>query len=185
MDKEIRAVTVEHMNKAIEHLKRELSTIRTGRASISLLDMVKVHYYGAMTPLNHIANISVPDSKTIMIQPFQQNLIGDIEKAIMTSDLGLTPNSDGHTIRLPIPALTEERRRDILKLVKKHGEDTRIAIRNIRREVIEKLRHNEKEKKITEDDLHRGEKEAQDLTDEHIKLIDAVIVDKEKEVMTV
>ena len=185
MEKELRAVTVDHMKKAIEHLKRDLSTIRTGRASVSLLDTVRVNYYGAMTPLNHVANISVPDSKTILIQPFQQNIIGDIEKSIMASDLGLTPNSDGHTIRLPIPALTEERRRDILKLVKKHGEDTRIAIRNVRRDAIEKLRHNEKEGKITEDDLHRGEKEAQELTDEHIKLVDEVIAGKEKEVLTV
>jgi len=185
MDKEIRAVTVDHMKKAVEHLSHELSMIRTGRASVSLLDTIKVNYYGAMTPLNHVANISVPDPKILMIQPFQQNMIGDIEKAILASDLGLTPNSDGHVIRLPIPQLTEERRRDILKLVKKLGEDTKIAIRNIRRDAIEKMRVMKKDSKITEDDLHRGEKEAQELTDKHITEVDQVVAAKEKEVMTV
>ena len=185
MDKEIRAAAVDHMKKAIEHLKHELATIRTGRASTSLLDTVKVSYYGAMTPLNHIANVSVPDSKTIMIQPFQPNLIGDIEKAIMASDLGLTPNSDGHSILLPIPQLTEERRKEILKLVKHHGEETKIAIRNIRRDAIEKLRHAEKESEISEDDRHRGEKEAQELTDKYVVRIDEIIAAKEEEVMTV
>ncbi|MCE5248927.1 ribosome recycling factor [bacterium] len=185
MDKDLRAVTVEHMKKAVEHLSHELSTIRTGRASASLLDTIKVNYYGTPTPLNHVANISVPDSKTIMIQPFQQNLIGDVEKAIQASDLGLTPNSDGHVIRLPIPQLTEERRKDILKLVKKLGEDTKVAIRNIRRDAIEKMRVMKKDSKITEDDLHRGEKEAQEITDKHITEVDQVIAVKEKEVMTV
>ncbi len=185
MDKEIRAVAIDHMKKAIEHLKHELSTIRTGRASASLLDTVKVSYYGSMTPLNHVANVSVPDSKTIMIQPFQPNLIGDIEKAIMASELGLTPNSDGHSIRLPIPQLTEERRKDILKLVKHHGEDKKIAVRNVRRDAIEKLRHAEKEHEISEDDLHRGEKEAQEITDKYVERVDEIIKVKEEEVMTV
>ena len=139
MDKEIKRNALEHMKKSIEHLSHELATIRTGRASATLLDALKVDYFGAMTQVRHIATISVPDSKTIAIQPFQPNMLTDIEKAIHASDLGLTPNNDGHIIRMTIPQLTEERRKDILRLVKKLGEDTKISIRNIRRDVIEKL----------------------------------------------
>ncbi len=185
MDKEIKKNTIEHMKKAIEHLNHELSTIRTGRASAALLDIVKVDYFGTMTPIKHIASISVPDPKTIAIQPFQSNMFANIEKAIMASGLGLTPSNDGHVIRLSIPQLTEERRKDILKLVKKLGEDTKISIRNIRREAIEKLRASEKISEITEDDLHRGEKETQELTDKYIIDVDEVIGNKEKEIMTV
>jgi len=185
MDKEIRKQTVDHMNKSIEHLNHELSQIRTGRASPALLDMVKVDYFGSPTPLKHVANISVPDPKTILIQPFQPNMIQNVEKAIHQSDLGLTPNSDGHVIRLPIPQLTEERRKDILKLVHKHGEDAKIAIRNIRRDAIEKLRALEKNHDISEDDLHRGEKEAQEITDKYVENVDEVIKAKEEDVMTV
>jgi ribosome recycling factor len=185
MDKELKKVTVEHMKKAIEHLSHELASIRTGRASAALLDSIKADYYGVPTPIKQVATVSVPDAKTILVQPFQQNMLAAVDKAIRASDLGLTPNSDGHSIRLPIPALTEERRRDLLKLVKKLGEDTRIAIRNIRRDAIEKIKASEKAGKITEDDLHRGEKEAQEITDEHIKEVDKVIQAKEKEIMTV
>ena len=185
MDKEIRAIAVDHMKKAIDHLKRELATIRTGRASTSLLDTVNVDYYGTKSPLSHVANISIPDAKTIMIHPFQPNMLADIEKAIHASDLGLTPNSDGHSIRLPIPKLTEERRKDILKLVKHHGEDTKVAIRNIRRDAIEKLRHGKKEGDIPEDDFYRSEKEVQEITDKNIAKVDEVIKGKEEEVMTV
>ena len=123
--------------------------------------------------------------KTLMIQPFQQNMIGDIEKAILASDLGLTPNSDGHSIRLAIPQLTEERRKDILKLVKKHGEESKIAIRNIRRDAIERMRTMKKDGDISEDDLHRGEKEAQEITDTYTAKVDEIIAEKETEVMTV
>ncbi|MHB9028572.1 MAG: ribosome recycling factor [Candidatus Latescibacterota bacterium] len=185
MDKELKQTTVEHMNRAIEHLGHELSAIRTGRASAALLDGIKVDYYGVPTPLKQVATVSVPDAKTIMIQPFQQNMFAPVEKAIRASDLGLNPNSDGKAIRLPIPALTEDRRKDLLKVVKKLGEDTKVAVRNIRRDAIEKMKASEKSGKITEDDLRRGEKEAQDLTDEHIKEIDRVITAKEKEIMTV
>ena len=185
MDKEIKKDTLDHMKKAIEHLNHELTTIRTGRASAALLDTIKVDYFGTITPLKHIASVSVPDPKTIAIQPFQANMFAYIEKAIQISNLGLTPHSDGHFIRLSIPQLTEERRRDILKLVKKLGEDTKISIRNIRRDVIEKLRASEKAGEITEDDLHRGEKEAQEITDEYIAQVDEVIENKEKEIMTV
>jgi ribosome recycling factor len=185
MDKEIKRISIEHMKKAIEHLTNEFAHIRTGRASSALLDTIKVDYFGTPTPLKHIANISVPDPKTIFIQPFQPNMVSAIEKAILQSDLGLTPNNDGRVVRLPIPQLTEERRKDILKIVKKQGEDTRVAIRNIRRDAIEKLRAAEKSGGITEDDLHRGEKEAQELTDKHITEVDTIVSSKEKEIMTV
>ena len=185
MDKEIKRQTHDHMKKAVEHLNHELARIRTGRASTALLDTIKVDYFGTLTPVKHIANITIPDAKTILIQPFQSNILQNIEKAIYSSDLGLTPNSDGHVIRLPIPQLTEERRKEILKLVKKLGEEAKIAIRNVRRDAIEKLREAEKNKDISEDDRHRGEKEAQELTDEYIKEIDIIIAAKEEEVMTV
>ncbi len=185
MDKEIKKHAVEHMRKAIEHLNHELATIRTGRASAALLDTLKVDYFGTMTPVKHVANVSVPDAKTIAIQPFQPNMLGVIEKAIQLSDLGLTPLNDGHVIRLAIPPLTEERRIEIVRLVKKQGEDTKIAIRNIRRDAIERLRAAEKTSDISEDDLHRGEKEAQELTDKYVAEVDEVIEVKEKEVMTV
>lgn len=185
MDREIKKAAVEHMNSAIEHLNHELATIRTGRASTTLLDTVKVDYFGTPTPLKHIANISIPDAKTIAIQPFQSNILNEIEKALHSSSLGLTPQSDGHSIRLNIPQLTEERRKDILKVVKKHGEDTKIAIRNIRRDAIEKLRSAQKDGNITEDDLHRGEKETQEITDKYVTQVDNIIKDKEEEVMTV
>ena len=185
MDKEIRKQTVDHMNKSIDHLNHELSQIRTGRASPALLDMVKVDYFGSPTPLKHVSNISVPDPKTILIQPFQPNMLQSVEKAIHQSDLGLTPNSDGHVIRLPSPQLTEDRRKDILKLVHKHGEDAKIAIRNVRRDAIEKLRVLENNHDISEDDLHRGEKEAQEITDKFIVKVDEIINLKEEDVMTV
>lgn len=185
MDKELKKVTGDHMKKAFEHICHELTTIRTGRASAALLDGIRVDYYGVPTSIKQVATVSVPDAKTIHVQPFQQNMLTAVDKAIRASDLGLTPNNDGHSIRLPIPSLTEERRKDLLKVVKKLGEDTRIAIRNIRRDAIEKIKASEKAGKITEDDMHRGEKEAQEITDDYIKEVDKVILAKEKEIMTV
>ena len=185
MDKELKKVTGDHMKKALEYLSHELTTIRTGRASAALLDSIRVDYYGVQTPIKQVATVSVPDAKTILVQPFQPNMLSAVDKAIRASDLGLTPNNDGHSIRLPIPSLTEERRKDLLKVVKKLGEDTRIAIRNIRRDAIEKIKASEKAGKITEDDMHRGEKEAQEITDDYIKEVDKVIAAKEKEIMTV
>ncbi len=185
MNKEIRKHTVDHMQKAADHLSHELAIIRTGRASVALLDIVKVDYYGTSTPIKHVANVSIPDARTIMIQPFQPDMLSNIEKAIQQSDLGLTPNNDGHVIRLPIPSLTEERRKDIIKLVHKLGEETKITIRNIRRDAIEKLRAAEKSGDLPEDDRHRGEKEAQELTDKFITEIDKTIATKEEEIMTV
>ncbi len=185
MDNELKKTTIDHMNRSIEHLAHEFASIRTGRASAAILDSIKVDYYGVPSPLKQVATVSVPDAKTIMVQPFQQNMLAPVEKAILASDLGLNPNNDGKTIRLPIPPLTEDRRKDILKVVKKLGEDTKITIRNIRRDAIEKMKASEKAGKISEDDLRRGEKEAQDITDEHIKKIDAILAGKEKEIMTV
>ena len=185
MDKEIKKSTISHMDKSIEHLNHELATIRTGRASATLLDGIKVDYFGSMTPLKHVATVSVPDPKTIAVQPFQPEMLKNIERAIQMSDLGFTPNNNGSSILLTIPKLTEERRKEILKLVKKLGEDTKIAVRNIRRDAIEKLRNAEKESNISEDDLHRGEKEAQELTDKYTGEVDVIIDNKEKEIMTV
>lgn len=185
MDKELKKNASEHMKKAIEHLQTELTHIRTGRASAALLDTIKVDYFGTPTPIKHVATVSVPDAKTIVVQPFQPNLIQAIDKAIRQSDLGLNPNSDGHSLKIPVPQLTEERRKDIMKVVKKLGEDTRVAIRNIRRDVVEKLRVLEKDGKLPEDDRHKSEKEVQDTTDQFIKEVDNVIIAKEKEVMTI
>ena len=185
MDKAIKQVGTELMQKAIEHMNHELASIRTGRASAALLDSVKVNYYGSQMPLKQVAAVSIPDPKTITIQPFQANMLGVIEKAILASGLGLTPNNDGRIIRLTIPQLSEERRKELLRVVRKFGEDTKIAIRNIRRDMIEKLRQAEKDDKITEDDLHHSEKEAQEITDQHIAKVDTSITVKEQEVMTV
>lgn len=185
MDNEIKKNSAEHMKKAVEHFSHELASIRTGRASAALLDAIKVDYFGNPTPIKHVATISLPDAKTITVQPFQANMLSALEKAILASDLGITPNNDGHIIRLVIPKLTEERRKDILKIVRKLGEVSKVTIRNIRRETIDKLKAAEKAGKIPEDDLHSAEKEVQDITDKNIVEIDKVIEVKEKEVMTV
>ncbi len=185
MDKEIKNNAIEHMRKTIEHLNHELTMIRTGRASTVLIDTLKVDYFGTLTPVKHIANVSIPDARTILIQPFQQNMLPNIEKTIYQSDLGLTPNNDGHVIRLSIPQLTEERRKEILKIVKKHGEEAKIATRNIRRDAIEKLRAMEKAGELPEDIRHKGEKEVQEMTDKHISEVDKTIEAKEEEIMTV
>jgi ribosome recycling factor len=185
MVNEIRQVTTDHMKKTIEHLSTELSHIRTGRASAALLDTIKVDYYGTPSPLKHIAAISVPDSKTILVQPYQPNMLQPIDKALRQSELGHNPNNDGHSLRIPIPQLTEERRKEIIKVVRKLGEDTRVAIRNIRRDSIDKLRTAQKNSSITEDELHKSEKEMQDLTDKYISEIDSIVAVKEKEIMTV
>lgn len=173
------------MSKTIEVLGNELRKIRTGRASISILDSVKVEYYGSQVPLNHVANLSVPDPRTISVQPWDPSMIQPIEKAILTSGLDLTPSNDGKVIRIPIPPLTEERRRDIVKHVKKIIEDAKVAIRNTRRDALEKIKKMEKEKKISEDESKRKQKEIQDITDSFIKKIDDALVAKEKEIMEV
>jgi len=171
------------MTKALESFKRDLSKVRTGRASLSLLDDVKVDYYGTPTPLNQVGSMAVPEPRLITIQPWEKNLIGEIEKAILKADLGLNPNSDGQIIRLVFPPLTEERRKEMVKQVKRMGEDAKVGIRNVRREANDTLKKLEKDKDITEDDLKRGEKEIQDVTDEFVSRVDKVIEEKEKDLM--
>jgi ribosome recycling factor len=185
MLKEIYRETEQKMDRAVEAIGRELAGIRTGKATTTILDGVKVEYYGNMTPLKQVASISAPDPKLIVVQPWEKNIVGDIVKAIQKADLGLNPVTEGNVIRLPIPPLNEERRREMVRLVRKFGEDGKISVRNIRRESIEKLKKAEKESDISEDDFHNGQKQVQDITDNHISRIDEMVEAKEKEVMEV
>jgi ribosome recycling factor len=173
------------MDKAIESYRHELMTVRTGRASPALVDRLSIDYYGVPTPLQQLATITVPEAQQILIRPYSPSDLGMIEKAIAKSDIGLTPNTDGQQIRLNLPPLTEERRRDLTKLVAKRAEEARIAIRNIRRDGIQDLRDFEKEGLISEDDLKRGQELIQERTDEHIKLIDDLMREKDAEIMKV
>jgi ribosome recycling factor len=173
------------MEKAIDALKKDFSKVRTGRASVALFDDIRVDYYGTPTPLNQVASLAVPEPRLITIQPWEKGLIPEIEKAILKSDLGLNPASDGQLIRITIPPLTEERRKEMVKQVKRMGEDTKIAVRNSRRDANEALKKLEKSKEISEDELKRGEKEIQELTDQFVKKIDDVVAQKEKEVMEI
>lgn len=185
MEKEIKQRAVEKMDGAIASLKREFSTVRTGRASLALLDGISIDYYGTPTALNQIASMSVPESRQILIQPWEQKLIPDIEKAILKSDLGITPMNDGKVIRINIPSLTEERRKQLVKVVHKMSEESKVAVRNIRRDSNEELKKLEKEKHVSEDIVKRSLEEIQKLTDGHIKKIDEVLEHKEKEIMEV
>jgi ribosome recycling factor len=173
------------MVKAIEAQKKDLARVRTGRASTALLDEIRIDYYGTPTPLSQVGSLAVPEARLITIQPWERNLIGVIEKAILKSDLGLNPTSDGQLIRLAIPPLTEERRKEMVKLVRRMCEDTKIAIRNIRRDANESLKKLQKDKDISEDDQKRGEKDIQDLTDEFVKKADEIVGLKEKEIMEI
>lgn len=173
------------MAGAIEALEHELATVRTGRASGGLVENIKVDYYGTPTPMNQLANISVPDARLIVIQPYDRTVIGTVEKAILKSDVGLTPNNDGTVIRLQIPPLTEERRKELAKHVRARVEDARVAVRNVRRDIHDQIRKLEHDHEISQDDLHRAETELQKVTDEHIKLIDQVGEEKEQELLTV
>ena len=185
MIKEILKVTKERMQKAVDHLIAEFVKVRTGKASIGLLEGVKVDYYGTPTPLNQVGNLNTPDFHTITIQPWDKTAIQAIEKAILNANLGLNPANDGTIIRIPIPPLNEERRKELVKLVKKHAEEGKVSIRNIRRDEIEKLKKIEKEEHISEDDRKHAENDVQKLTDQFIKEIDAVVLKKEKEIMEV
>ena len=158
---------------------------RTGRASVSLLDDVRVDYYGTPTPLNQVGTVAVPEPRLITIQPWEKNLIPEIEKAILKSDLGLNPSSDGQIVRIAIPALTEERRKEMAKLAKSIGENAKISVRNTRRDANDLLKQMEKDKEISEDELKRGEKDVQELTDEFVNKIDEVVAAKEKEIMEI
>ncbi len=173
------------MKGAIQSLEEDLNGIRTGRASPALVERLQVEYYGAPVPLVQLASISVPDPRALLIRPFDSTSLKAIERGILASDLGLTPNNDGKVIRLNLPALTEERRRDLVKIVHNRLEESRVAIRNIRRDLIKDLREFEKEKLISEDDLKKAEEELQKLTDKYIQQIDAIGQHKEREIMEV
>jgi ribosome recycling factor len=185
MLKETYRDTESRMNKTIEALTRELTGIRTGKATTNILDGIKVDYYGTPTPLRQVASVTAPDPKLLVVQPWEKSLIPEIVKAIQKADLGLNPISESGVIRLPIPPLTEERRREIARLVKKFGEDAKVSIRNIRRDNIEVLKKGQKDSKITEDELHQGQKHLQDMTDGHINKIEKMIEAKDSEVMEV
>ena len=173
------------MDKAIDVLEIEFQKVRTGRANPAILDNIHVDYYGTPTQLNQVGNISVPDPQLIVITPWEKKILSDIEKAIQKSDLGLTPQNDGNIIRLPIPPLTEERRKDLVKQIKKLGENAKIPIRNVRREGNETLKKMEKNKEISQDDQKQNLAKIQTLTDEHIKIVDTMMAVKEKELMEV
>ncbi len=185
MDTELKKKTQIEMEDAVAALKKKFAAIRTGRASMALVDHILVDYYGTPTMLSQVASLSLPDSRTIMIQPWEPKIIQEIERAIMKSDLDLTPANDGKAIRINIPTLTEERRKDLVKLIKKRGEDGKVSIRNHRRDSNDALKKLEKEKEISEDDLKKSLDEIQKMTDEFIKKIDEVISHKEKEILEV
>jgi len=173
------------MEKAIKTFKEDLATLRAGRATPALVEKIKVDYYGVMTPLNQMANISAPEPRLLVIQPWDVNTLNEIERAILKSDLGITPNNDGKVIRLIIPRLTEERRQELVKLVRRKAEECRIAIRNIRRDENDKIKGMEKNGEISEDDSHRAQNEIQKITDKYIDKVDEIMEKKEKEIMEV
>lgn len=175
--------TKESMGKSVEALKNELKRLRTGRASLAILDGIKVDYYGTMTPLNQMATLAVPESRLITLQPWDASVIKDIEKAILKSDLGLTPSSDGKIIRISIPQLTEDRRKELVKVVHKVCEEHKVSIRNLRRDSNDLMKSMKKEGEIAEDDAFKAQDRIQKITDEHIKLIDECFTEKEKEIL--
>jgi ribosome recycling factor len=185
MISEVLCNTDAKMSKAVQTLQRGLSTIRTGRASPSLVEHIRVDYYGVPTPLNQIAAISAPEARLLLIQPWDRSILPTIEKAILKSDLGLNPINDGNVLRLAIPQLTEERRRELVRLVRKRTEEGRVAVRNIRRESVEKLRELLRNKEVSEDEHRRAMEQLQGLTDSFIEEIDTVGEDKEAEVMEI
>ena len=175
----------EKMKKSVEALKEDYTTIRAGRANPHILDKIKVDYYGTPTSLQQVANISVPEARMIQIQPWETSLIKDIEKAILASDIGITPTNDGKVLRLAFPQPTEERRKELVKKVKADGEEAKVTVRNARRDALDKLKAMKKNSEITEDDMKSIEKDLQKVTDKAVDDIDAVVADKEKEIMTV
>lgn len=185
MSEEIILLTEEKMEKTIQGLGRDLASVRAGRANPALLDKVMVDYYGTPTPLNQLSNISAPEPRLLVIQPWDKSAIGAIEKGILKSDLGLTPNSDGNIIRIAIPQLTEERRKDLVKLVKKMAEDSRVAIRNIRREANEDIKREEKAGNVSQDESRRLQEEVQELTNQYIEKVNQILALKENEIMEV
>ncbi|NIO04441.1 MAG: ribosome recycling factor [Proteobacteria bacterium] len=173
------------MTKTLAAIQSDLNKIRTGRASLAIFDGIRVEYYGTPTPLNQVATMAIPESRLVTIKPWDISIIGEIEKAILKSELGVTPINDGKIIRITIPKLTEERRKELVKLVRKKGEEGKVAIRNIRREANDSYRALEKEKAISEDELHKGLEEIQELTNEFIKKMDEILEEKEREILEV
>jgi ribosome recycling factor len=173
------------MDKSMEALRSELTKIRTGKATTALLDMIKIEYYGQNMPLKQVANVTVLDAHTLSVTPWDKSSIQAIDKAILSADLGLNPVSDGTNLKIPIPPLTEERRKDFVKLVKKFGEDAKVAVRNVRREANEHLKKKQKDDKLSEDDLKEAEGKIQKMTDEHIGIVDEILKRKEKELLEV
>lgn len=182
---EVRSTADQKMTRTIENLKNNLAKVRTGRAHTGLMDHITVDYYGSPTPLAQVANVTLIDSRTIGVQPWEKKMVAVVEKAIRESDLGLNPATSGDLIRVPMPALTEERRRELTKVVRHEGEDAKIAVRNIRRDANEHLKKMVKDKTISEDDERRGQDDTQKLTDRHIAEIDKLLTQKEAEIMTV
>ncbi len=182
---DIKKDAADRMGKSVEALGHELSKVRTGRAHPSLLDHITVSYYGSDVPLNQVANVNVEDARTLSITPWEKNMVGAIEKAIMTSDLGLNPNTAGTVIRVPMPPLTEERRKDLIRVVRQEAEQARVAIRNIRRDANQELKNLVKEKLISEDDERRGQEIIQKLTDQHVKEVDEALATKEVDLMSI
>ena len=182
---EIKSKSQDKMEKAIENLHESLSVLRAGRANAHVLDKIAIDYYGTQTAVNQMANISVPEPRMIVIQPYDASTISAIEKAILASDLGFNPSNDGKVIRLLVPQLTEERRKELVKVTKKYGEECKIAMRNIRRKAVQDLKDAEKAAEISEDELHTGEKEIQKLTDDEIKRIEDILKEKEEEILEV
>jgi ribosome recycling factor len=183
MSEQILSETEKKMKKSVEAFEKEMSRIRTGRASPALLESIRVEYYGSEVPLQQVASVSVPEPRSITIQPWEKSLVQNIEKAILKSDLGITPKIDGHFIRLNFPPLTEERRRDLVKMVKKIAEDARIAVRNVRRDANEHIKREEKASEISEDESKKQQHKIQEFTDKFIKEIDKVLAGKEAEIM--
>ncbi|MEA1935638.1 MAG: ribosome recycling factor [Thermodesulfobacteriota bacterium] len=175
----------EKMEEGISSLERSLKKVRTGRASIALLDGIKVDYYGSLTPLNQVATLSTPESRLVLISPWDKNAIGEIEKAIQKSDLGLVPNNDGNVIRIAIPPLTEESRKELVKVVKKMAEESRVRLRNVRRDANNQFKTLKKDNEISEDDLYGYQTDVQKVTDEYIKKVDDILAAKEKEIMEI
>jgi ribosome recycling factor len=172
------------MTKVLEVMAQDLARVRTGRASVALLEGIKVEAYNASMPLPQVASLAAPEPRLLTVQPWDPTLLGDIEKAILKSDLGLTPTNDGKIIRLPIPALTTERRKELVKVVKKMGEESKVALRNVRRDANERLKDLKKDKQVSEDEAHRAQDEVQKITDDFIKKVDAQAAEKEKEIMS-
>lgn len=185
MQEETRKKTSERMTGAVDSLRKDFASIRTGRASLGLVEGIVVDYYGTLTPLPQLASLSIPESRQIAIQPWEQRLIPEIEKAIMKSDLGLTPMNDGRIIRINIPILTEERRKQLVKVVRKRAEEAKVAVRNIRRDANDELKKFEKEKHLSEDEVKREQEEVQKITDSFVQKVDEILEHKEKEIMEV